>query len=192
MEGSTGADIFLKEEKSYFALTFILPDTSAARDEMVVNDFTMLEKYLNYNLNPKKPLQIKFADLELTYEYDLPEPALEDQGFYEPLGFLEYYEINQNQHIFYNYSFPLKDVEIIKDAVVRLKNYFPPEQPLDIIVLNNGSDYSIKFFVNGMGWNDPYLIKKIKSAVTYMHDNGINAPMKISFIDPQTYREKAI
>lgn len=192
MEGSAGADIFLKEEDDFFALTFILPDTSAISDELVVHDFTMLEKYLNYNLNPAKPLEIRFADLELTYEMDLPEIEMEDLGFYEPLGFLENHEINANQHIYYNYCLPLKDVEIIKDAVVRLKNYFPPGQPLDIIVLNNGNNYSIKFFVNGMVWNNPAVIKRIKSAVTYMQDNGINSPMKISFIDPETYREKQI
>jgi len=85
-------------------------------------------------------------------------------NFYKPLLYLEVLEINENHRIYYNSEMSVEDVRILKNAISKLKGYFPVNQAIDIVFLNNQNQYILKLFVNRDHWNNNGSINRIKSA----------------------------
>lgn len=191
---SEGVDVFFSETANSYILKFVLPDKSLLEDNAIIEDFNGFEKYLNYNLNFKKKIEIKFTDVNLIEEYNLPETEeVELAGnIYEPIMYLDFYKVNENHTIYYNSEMPVEEVKILEKAVTTLKGYFPVNQVIDIIFLNNESNYVLKFFVNKEFWNNNGAINRIKSTAEYIKDSGISKEIVIVFVDNTDFSEKEI
>lgn len=192
MAGSAGADLFLNENQKSYQLKFITLSSENINDTAFVNTFHRFENFLNFNLNLKKNLKISFTDPTLSQNYELPESTQKNQQFYEGILYLQNYTVSPTQHILYNYDMPIADVEKVKDAVKRLKAYFPSNQNIDIIFLNNGIDYTIKFFVAKAAWQMSSVTERLKSTVDYIQHNGITKKIHLVLIDNQTFEEKSV
>jgi hypothetical protein len=192
MEGSEGADLFLDEELMKFRLKFIVPDISNLSDPSIIYEFNELKKYINDNLNFDKPIEILFTDICLVDEFELPENDNSNLQVYEPQIELHTYKINDFHTIYYNVIMPIEDVRIVGEAVKRLKGYFPVNQRIDIIFLNNDDNYLIKFFVLKNFWQEPSIIYMLKSTVDYIKNSGIEKQINLVLIDSQTNEETQI
>jgi hypothetical protein len=190
--GSRGADLFLDNHKDHYRLKFVLPDTSAIQDPLFVRDFNEFENYLNEKLSFSKRIVIGFTDINLLSDFDLPEYDDNINKIPPPLMNLERYKINAYHTIFYNSSMPIADVKKLEQAINNLKNYFPKGQNIDVILLNNGNDYTIKFFVNKPLWQRPTIINSLKSTVEYVKACGIEKEINLVLIDSRTFEEKQI
>lgn len=189
MEGSEGADLFFSDENKNYRLKFILPDTSLLSDTLFISEFNKLENHLNYNLNFDKRIEICFTDINLLKNFELINTHHANSLQYEPLLYLQRYQINDFHTIFYNTNMPILDVKKVEDTVKRLKAYFPVNQRIDIIFLNNDNDYTIKFFVEKNLWQNPAIIERLKSTIEYIKNNGIDQSVKLVLIDNQTFEE---
>lgn len=192
MKGSEGADLFFGNEANNFSLKFVLPDTSVLSDTLVVSDFNGFENYINYNLRFEKRIEIGFTDINLLKDYELIDMDHSNPQIYEPLLYLQPYRINENHTIFFNNSMPIDEVKIVENAIKKLQAYFPINQRIDIVFLNNGNDYTIKFFVIKDLWQTPAIIDRLKSTIEYIKDNGIDKSLKLVLVDNQTFEEKQI
>lgn len=192
MESSEGADLFFSIEANNYKLQFVLPDTSMLTDTLLILDFNGFENYLNYNLNLEKQIEISFTDINLLNDFELIEINNSNTQIYEPLLYLQPYQINDSHTIFYNANMPVEDVKKVEDAVKRLKSYFPINQRIDIVFLNNGNDYTIKFFVVKNLWQNPAITDRLKSTIDYIKNSGIDKSIKLVLIDNQTFEEKKI
>jgi hypothetical protein len=192
MEASEGVDLFLDTEGNFYRLKFVLSDASVLSDTMLLSDFNGLEKYLNYNLNLDKKIEIGFTDINLLNNFELQEIELNNQQIYEPVLNLQPYQINDFQTIFYNSSMPIEDVKKVESSVTKLKTYFPINQRIDIVFLNTEPDYTIKFFVVKDLWQDEGVSKRLKSTVDYIESSGIDKNINLVLIDNQTFEEKQI
>lgn len=192
MEGSEGADLFFNEEADFYRLKFVIPDSSALSDSLVISDFNNFEKYINYNLYLNKRIEFGFIDANMTKDYELKEMESEHSQIYEPILYLQAWQINDFHTIYYNYSMPVEDVKIAESAITKLKTYFPLNQRIDIVFLNTEPDYTIKFFVLKDLWQNSQIIKGLKNTVNYIKDNGIDKKINIVLIDNQTFEEKQI
>lgn len=192
LEGVEGADLFLNTETNFYRLKFVLPDTSILSDTMLHLDFNGFENYLNYNLNLDKKIEIGFTDINLTKSFELKEIAFDNQQIYEPILYLQPYQINDFHTIFYNSSMPVNDVKKVEDAVKRLKTYFPQNQHIDIVFLNSEPGYTIKFFVTKDLWQDKDVMDRLRNTVDYIKNSGIDKNINLVLIDNQTFEEKQI
>jgi len=192
LEGSARADLFFDDELMYYSLKFVIPDTSNLSDPIVISEFNRLKKYINHNLNFDKQIEIFFTDSYLVNMFELPENEDLILQVYEPLLYLQTYQINNFHTIYYNLNTPIEDIRIVGVAINRLKGYFPDHQRIDIIFLNNCNNYSIKFFVSKNLWQEPAIVDRLKSTVDYIADSGIEKPINLVLIDNQTYEESQI
>lgn len=192
MQGIESADLFFSKESTHYKLKFVLTDLKILSDTLVISDFTSFEYYLNYNLKLDQGIEIGFTDIFLKEEYVLPEIDLPELKIYEPLLYLQVYKLNEFHTIYYNTDTPVEDVKRVADAVIRLKAYFPVNQTIDIVFLNNGQYYTIKFFISKELWYDPAVTDRLKSTVEYIKNNGILKDIKLVLIDNQTLEERSL
>jgi len=190
--GSRGADLFLDNLKDHYKLKFVLPDTSAIQDPLFVRDFNGFQNYLNSNLSFHKRVEIGFTDMNLIYDIDLPEYDDNTNKTYSPSMNLKRYKVNDYHTIFYNNSTPIDDIKKLEQAINTLKNYFPQGQAIGIILLNNGNEYTIKFFVNKSLWQKPSIINRLKNTVDYIKAYGIEEEINLVLIDNRTFEERQI
>jgi hypothetical protein len=193
MEGSKGADLFLSDETMFYRLKFVLPDTSLLSDTLIINDLNAFENYLNYNLNLEKRIEIGITDINLVNSFELRERInISNPQTYEPLLYLQSHQVNSLHTIYYNLDMPVDDVNKVEDAVKRLKAYFPINKRNDIVFLNNGNDFTVKFFVSKNLWQNTNSTERLKSTVEYIKNNGIVKKINLVLIDNQTFEEKEI
>ncbi|MGE4287547.1 MAG: hypothetical protein AB7E36_02570 [Salinivirgaceae bacterium] len=192
LEGSEGADLFLNTEEKFYRLKFIVPDTTVLSDTLLQTDFNHFERYLNHNLNLDKHLKIGFTDSELENSYELSETTFEALQVYEPLFYLAQYPLNDFHNIFYNALMPIEDVKKVESSIRRLKAYFPSNQRIDIVFINSGSDYTLKFFIDKNNWQNRDITKRLQSTVEYIKNSGIDKTINIVLIDSRTYEEKQL
>lgn len=192
MDGIEGADLFLSDEKEYYRLKFVLPDKSVLSDTMLISDFNGFEKYINYNVNLDKSIEIGFTDINLLENYELVEPEFENQQVYEPLLYLQAFQINDFHTIYYNSFMPIADIKKVEQTIKKLKAYFPINQRIDIVFLDSEVEYTIKFFVVKDLWHNDGVTKRLKSTVDYIKSNGINKNINLVLIDNKTFEETRI
>lgn len=186
---SQSADLFLSNNSDHYLLKFVLTDASFLSDTTFLTDFNALEDYLNYNLYFEKRIVIGFTDERLEKSFELKKVSNRNSIVYEPLLLLEQYKINANHTIFYNRKVPLEEVEKVKNGVIRLRGYFPFHQKIDIVFVSDKNGYAIKFFVAKELWQNYATINRLKSAVEYIKDCGIEEDIALVLIDNQTFEE---
>ena len=125
-------------------------------------------------------------------EFELPENDDSNLQAYEQMFYLQTYPISDFHTIHYNVSMPIEDIRIVREAIKRLKGYFPAHQRIDIIFLNDDDNYSIKFFVSKDLWQNTSIIDMLKSTVDYIKNSGIERSINLVLIDNQTYEENII
>ena len=74
----------------------------------------------------------------------------------------------------------------------KLKGYFPPDERVDIVLLNKGDRYIIKFFVIKDLWNNPAITERLKKTVDYIRMNGIEKIMELYLVDNNDFSETKI
>ena len=188
-ENSDGADLFFSNENNFYSLKIVIPDTTLLSDSAVISDLNGFENYLNYNLNLDKKIEIWITDPSLSNDFKLKDIENSIPGVYDPLLYLQSSPINNYHTIYYNVNMPLDDIEKVEDAIIRLKTYFPVYQPIDIIFLNNESDYTIKFFVEKRLWENPDLVIRLQNTVEYIKDNGLKKSINLILIDTDSFEE---
>ena len=184
-------EVYLDLEDDKYQLRFILIDPTILKDTAFTNELNSYEKFLNYNGNLDKPLEINFLDQFLTKTFSLPDYN-EESVPYEILLYLNRYQISDNHTIYHDITVPLKDIDVIAESVKNLKGYFPPDQVVDIIFLNYEDHYTIKLFILKESWTSKPLIDRLKSTVDYFQKNGITKPIKIFLIDNKDFAERQI
>jgi len=191
IEESPGADLFLSGNSEKYILKFII-DPKALSDSVVVSDFMNFKKYLNYNTTGDKNIEIAFTDALLLKDYKLPKYLNSQTQTNEEIFFLHVYQINENHTIHYNAPTSLDEIKKVEIAIKKLQGYFPVEKQIDIIFLDKGEKYQIKFFVNRNLWNIPGTIERLKSTVDYIIKNGLNKEIDIFLVDSTDLSEKLI
>lgn len=192
MEESQGADLYFSNTGTIYKLKFILNNISWLSDTALMQNFDEYEKYLNYNLKLDKRIVIGFTDPTLQENYSLPATNTSRFETYQSLLNLRSYQASSFHTIYYSANMPIEDVKKVEDAVTRLKTYFPANQRIDIVFLNNGNDYTIKFFSAKQLWESSDFVNKMNSILEYIEDCGINKKIKLVLVDNKTHQEKQI
>lgn len=192
MEGSQGADLYFSDERNCYILKFVIADISVLSDTSLMYNFNQYERFLNANLKFDKPIKIGFTDTNLGRNITLPKINTTASETNEPLRDLLAYKVNSLHTIYYSTNMPIEDVKKVGVAITKLKAYFPIDQPIDIIFLNNGNEYTIKLFVAKQFWQNPSTENKVISILDYIKGCGINKDIKLVLVDSQTAEEKQI
>ncbi len=179
----------LNTEGDFYRLKFVLPDSSVLSDTVILSDFNGFENYLNYNLNLEKKIEIGFTDINLLNSMELKEIKFDNQQVYEPILYLQPYQVNEFHTIYYNSTMPIEDVKKVESTVKRLSSYFPINQQVDIVFLDTEPDYTIKFFVVKDLWQNAGVTERLKSTVDYIKSSGVNKKINLVLIDNQTFKE---
>ena len=190
-EESQGADLFLSSDSKFLNLKLII-DPTVLSDSIIVTDFNNLEKYFNYNLTGDMRIKLTFTNELLNDDFDLPETINNQYSIEEELSFLHSYQISENHIIHYNAPTPLNDIQIVASSITKLKGYFPADNEVDIVFLNKGEKYNIKFFVSKDLWSITAITDRLKSTVDYMRKNGIDKVIDLYLIDKNDYTERQI
>jgi hypothetical protein len=190
MKGSKGADLLFSKESGCYVLKFIVADKTVISDSNVISNFNRFEKKMTYNLNFEKPIQIRFTDPTLQYNYELKEIDNPNPLEFQPAAYLMIYQINDFHTIYYNFDMPLEDVEIVGEAIKKLRSYFPDDRYIPIVFLSDGQDYTIKFFISKAFWVDAKTIERLTNTVKYIRSSGIRQNIRMVLIDPQTLEEE--
>lgn len=193
------SDLFLNEDNNQYLLKFVLTDFNLLNDSAFLHDFNLVENIINSTANLDKKIKIKFTNPMLSKTQDLPYVAISEQKdsiytpkVYEGFKNLQRFQISFFQSIYYNPTMPLKDVKVVAESIRKLKTYFPENQPLDLIFLNDGDYYVTKFFIAPEAWENFPFKDKLKSTIDYFKHAGISKEIKIILINNQDYREKEI
>ena len=87
---------------------------------------------------------------------------------------------------------PISEVKKLGDAVKRLKKYFPENRRINMVFINNGTDYTFKLFLLKQYWNNPTELTRARRNVKYFNESGISKKINIMFVDFMTYEETKI
>jgi hypothetical protein len=191
-EGNEDADIFLNEDKNCYHLRFITIDPTVLKDSLFIEDFNNLEKFLNYNINPKKPIIIGFLDPNLEKNFELTKTSQTNKEIYEAALFLTLYKVSDNHTIYHSADIPETEINTVAKSVQRLKSYFPVDKHIDIIFLYDEGGYTLKFFASKNLWNKPSFTSRLVEVANYIRKSGIRKPIRLKLIDESTLEETAL
>lgn len=181
-EEAQRADLFLSSNSNLLNLKLII-DPEVLSDSLIVSDFNKFEKYLNYNMIGDKKIKLSFTNELLSEDYDMPDTANYQYSLEDELFYLHSYQISENHTIYYNVVTSLNDIQVVANSIRKLKGYFPEDNKVDIVFLNKGDNYIIKFFVAKELWYINAVTDRLKSTVEYIRKNGINKNINLYLID---------
>ena len=184
-------EIYLNIENNTYKLKFV-KDEDVLKEKIVVFSFNALEIKLNSALNLDKQIVIEFTNKDLTKIFALPRGRDIINENAERIFKLKTYDIDNFHIIQYNETMPISDIKIVANAVSRLKKDFPENNRINMIFINNGSDYTFKFFILKQYWNDPSDLARSRRIVKYFNESGISKKINIMFVDFMTYEETKI
>ena len=187
-EDAQGADIFLSCNSKLLNLKLII-DPEILSDSLIVSDFIGFEKYLNYNMTGDNKIKLSFTNELLSENFEMPDTINYQYSLADELFYLHSYQISENQTIHYNAPTPLNDIEVLAASIRKLKGYFPEDSEVDIVFLNKGDKYIIKFFVPKELWYIAAITDRLKSTVEYIRKNGINKTIDLYLIDNKDLEE---
>ena len=181
-------EIYLNTENGIYKLKFV-KDDDVLNDKRVIFSFNALEIKLNSTLHLDKKIIIEFTNNDLTKIFALPHGRDIINENAERILKLKAYDIDDFHTIQYNETMPISDIKIVANAINRLKKDFPKNTRINIIFLNNGSDYTFKFFILKQYWNNPSDLARARRDVKYFNESGISKKINIMFVDFMTYEE---
>lgn len=184
-------EIYLNVEDSIYKLKFV-KDEDVLTEKRVVFSFNALEIKLNSALELDKRIVIEFTDKDLTKIFALPRGRDIINENAERIFKLKTYDIDDFHTIQYNEAMPISDIKIVANAVSRLKKDFPGNRKINVVFINNGSDYTFKFFLLKQYWTDPSELAGARRIVKYFNESGISKKINIMFVDFMTYEETKI
>lgn len=184
-------EIYLTVENNTYKLKFV-KEEDVLNEKKVVFSFNALELKLNSTLNLDKRLIIEFTDKDLTKVFALPRGRDIVNETAERIFKLKTYGIDNFHTIQYNETMSISDLKIVANAVSKLKNDFPENRRINMIFLNNGYDYTFKFFLLKQYWNDPSDLARSRRIIKYFNESGITKRINIMFVDFMTYEETKI
>lgn len=184
-------EIYLNVENNTYKLKFV-KEEAVLNEKKVVFSFNALEIKLNAALIPDKKIVIEFTNQDLTGVFALPRGRDIINENAERIFKLKTYDIDNFHTIQYNETMPISDLKIVARAVSNLKNDFPETRRINLVFLNNGSDYTFKFFLLKQYWNDPLSLARSRRIVKYFIESGISKKITIMFVDFLTYEETKI
>lgn len=184
-------EIYIDVENNTYKLKFV-KEENILNDKNVIFSFNALEIKLNSTLNLDKKIIIEFTDKDLTKVFALPHGRDIINENAEEIFKLKAYDIDNFHTIQHNETMPISDIKIVANAVIRLKRDFPENRRINMIFLNNGSDYTFKFFLLKQYWNDPSDLARSRRIIKYFNESGISKKINIMFVDFMTYEETKI
>ncbi len=187
-ENTQGADIFLSSNSKLLNIKLII-DPEILSDSLIASDFITFEKYLNYNMIGDKKIELSFTNELLSENFNLPGKINYQYSLADELSYLHSYQISENQTIHYNAPTLLNDIQVVATSIKKLKGYFPEDNEVDIVFLDKGDKYIIKFFVPKELWHITAVTDRLKSTVEYIRKNGINKIIDLYLIDSNDLEE---
>lgn len=184
-------EIYLNIENNTYKLKFV-KDEDVLNEKRVVFSFNALEIKLNSALNLDKQIVIEFTDKDLTKIFALPRGRDIINENAEKIFRLKTYDVDDFLIIQYNETMPISEVKKMGDAVRRLENNFPENRRINMVFINNGSDYTFKLFLLKQYWNNPTELARARRNVKYFNECGISKKINIMFVDFMTYEETEI
>ena len=146
---------------------------------------------INKTAGLNKNIVFKFTNPSLSETYNLPFVELKIPSLHKEIAVLKRYHINNMQTIYYNDSVLDRDLLIVSKAIIKLQSYFPPNSPLDMLFLDKGNFYEVKFFVQPPILDGSYYYE-LKNSIDYFKKAGIKKEIRIFLIDNKDYTEKEI
>lgn len=189
LEGSTGADLFLGPGDNNYKLMFVLANVNLLKDTGFLRSFHDFEDYMNNNLNLDKAVSVCFTSKDMTTEYALPGFQDKKSTKKKAMADLQVFFINQNINLYHNKEVQKADLQKMQLAILELPGYFPPEEGIDMVFLDNGPDFSLKFFVQKEYWGESEITDMLKSTVEYISAKGLGKPVKLILVDNRDYSE---
>lgn len=186
------ADILVRNETDNYKLSFVLLNKASLSDTAFIRHFNALEDYINYNGQLDKGLEIEFVSSDLTTEYELPELKPEMPRINNIFANLLQYHITGLHTILHNDQVPESDLQKVGNAIKRLQGYFPPNQKIDIIMLKQGTGYSVTFFIARQYWENSRTAEMIKASVEYMQDSGVEKKITPVLLDTETMESREL
>jgi len=186
------SDVFLSLENNTYKLKILTIERSVLTNTRLNVQLAGMENVLNDQIKPDKKIVIGFINWNMITEYALPHNSRSINPQSRILSKLKVFHVDHYHTVFYNNTMPVSDILKVGQSVKRLKSYFPQNQKIDIVFLNNGRDYSIKFFVMKDLWNDKATISELRESVTYFNDSGIGKKIRLMMVDAGTLEEKEI
>jgi hypothetical protein len=190
-DNSEGADLFLSNNKGLYELKMIV-DREILTDTLIINELNTFEKFLNYNIAGDRRIKLSFTDELMKESYEAPWQEDPGKNPEEELMYLMQYQVSENHAVLYNVLTPVNDIEVLARSMSKLKGYFPPAEKVDIVLLNKGDRYIIKFFVIKELWNNQAITERLRKTVEYIRMNGIQKSIDIYLIDSHDYSETMI
>ena len=184
-------EIYLNIKNDNYNLMFV-KDEDVLEEKRVLFSFNALEIKLNSTLNLDKKIIIGFTNNNLTKTFELPHGSDIINENAKRIFRLKTYEVNDFLIIQYNETMPISEVKKLGDAVKRLKNYFPENRRINMVFINNGTDYTFKLFLLKQYWNNPTELTRARRNVKYFNESGISKKINIMFVDFMTYEETKI
>ena len=184
-------EIYLNVENNTYKLKFV-KEEDVLNEKKVVFSFNALEIKLNSALNLDKKLVIEFTDKDLAKVFALPRGRDIISETAEEIFKLKTYSIDNFHTIQYNETMPISDLKIVANAVSNLKKDFPENRRINVVFINNGSDYTFKFFLLKQYWTDPSDLARSRRIVKYFNESGISKKINIMFVDFTSYEETKI
>ena len=190
-DNSEGADLFLSNRDESYDLQMLI-DQEILTDTMAINELRTFEKFLNYNISGESGLKLSFTDKLMKESYKAPWSGDFAKSPEEELMYLLHYPVSENHAVYYSALTPAQDLEVVAGSMRKLKGYFPPDERVDIVLLNKGDRYIIKFFVIKDLWNNPAITERLKKTVDYIRMNGIEKIMELYLVDNNDFSETKI
>jgi len=184
-------EIYLSVEDKVYKLKFV-KDESVLNYKETILGFNVLELKLNTNLKLDKEIVLEFTSDDLTNTFALPRGVDIVPESAKEIFKLKIFHVDKSHTILYNDAMPISEVKVIGEGVKRLKFDFPENVKINLIFVNNGPAYTMKFFVLKKYWNTQSVADKCKRVVKYFKDSGIRKKINIKFVDFLTYEEISI
>ncbi|MCF8372564.1 MAG: hypothetical protein K9H64_13120 [Bacteroidales bacterium] len=189
LEGSKGADLFLGPGDDNYKLMFVLASENLLKDTGFLKSFHDFEDYMNKNLNLDKEVSVCFTSKDMTTEYALPDFQDNKSTKKKAMADLQVFFINQNINLYHTKNIDKTYLQKMQEAILELPGYFPPEEGIDIVFLDNGPDFSLKFFVLKEYWGETEITDMLKSTVEYISGKDMGKPIKLILVDNRDYSE---
>lgn len=192
LKGSEGAELFLGPGNLKYQLMFVLPNPGMIKDSSFLRSFHEFEDFINLKVKLDKEISVCFTDLDMTKVYVLPDFQDEIMIKKKTLNALPVFSVNEVIHVYHNEEMAEADLIKLKEVILGLPGYFPPDQAIDMIFLDEGTYFSIKFFVIREYWNESEITEMLKSTVDYISAKDMGKPIRLMMIDNRDYTEKQL
>ncbi len=173
-----------------YVLELVSSSVNSRTDLFLLNDILYLELKLNYQDVLKYPIHVVLANPVSGKKRFLSREFLPSDSLERELAALILHPLPAGQRLLVNVAVTKHELSIVKQALGRLKNYFPPQRKFDIIFTKFGNSYSLVFFVDTMHWRNTTQLERLRQVGEYIERSGIYREISVELVDKKGFRKK--